>query len=183
MFFDALASLPNTCGTAAIRAEFHGTSYASPALPQVLPLAKTMGVEALVEESVPRRGLLETLRRQLDASALLLLGSTDPAYSASKLYPYFLSGRPVLAVVWRNSVLESQLKELSFATVVSFDEKGSTPETRQTIHAFLFAIQSGNTNPMDRSKSDALFRLKYLAPHLTERQCALFEKACKDPTP
>lgn len=179
IIFDALATLQPRPDPEALRLEFIGTSYASTAAaqPSVLPLARAAGVDSLVSESPLRLGLLEALRTQIDAHALLLLGSMDPAYSASKLYPYFRSGRPVLAVVLKGSVLESQLRALSFATIVTYDESGPSAETRGQIQYFLQDALAGFPSGQHPARNETFFRQHHLAPALTARQCALFETA------
>lgn len=178
VLFDALSSLPETPGPDALRLEFLGTSYADRGEPTVLPLAASLGIGSIVSETPSRLGLLESLRAQLDAHALLLLGSADPAYSASKLFPYFLSGRPVLAIVLGGSVLERQLNELAFATVVPFDVQGATSTTRRQIQTFVQAALAGFPSAPAARRNEELFRREHLAPSLAARQCALFERAC-----
>lgn len=179
ILFDGLAGLQPRPQPQALRLEFVGTSYAGAGHAQstVLPLARAAGIEDLVTENPLRLGLLESLRAQANAQALLLLGSMDSAYSASKLYPYFLSGRPVLAIVLKGSVLEKQLRELSFATIVSFDETGGTSVTRSQIQSFLQNALAGFKGITMPARNTDLFRREYLAPALTARQCALFDAA------
>lgn len=182
VLFDGLATFQTfrTTGTDTdLRFEFFGTSYApgNSAQLSVLPLAQSAGVANHVSEKPARLGLLEAIRVQASASALLLLGSSDPAYTASKLHPYFLSGRPMLAVVLRGSRLEQQVSELSCATIIAFDASGPSPETRSQIHTFLAAAL--NHFPADSlpTRNEELFHREYLAPALTARQCALFDAA------
>ena len=179
ILFDGLASLQPRPGPDLLRLDFFGTSYSASGGTTVLPLAREAGVEPLVSETPSRLGLLEALRTQIDAQALLLLGSMDPAYSASKLYPYFLSRRPVLAIVLKGSVLEQQLRELAFATVVCFDEKGATAETRGQIQYFIQDALAGFPSGSAPGRNDNLFRRTCLAPALTARQCELFDTACQ----
>lgn len=184
ILFDALATLQPRPAPEDLRFEFIGTSYAgTAATPSVLPLAHIAGVDSLVSESPLRLGLLEALRAQIDAHALLLLGSMDPAYSASKLYPYFLSGRPVLAIVLKGSVLETQLRDLSFATVITYDESGPSAETRGQIQYFLQDALAGFPSGQPSPRNETVFRQRHLAPALTSRQCSLFERACAKKAP
>jgi hypothetical protein len=176
VLFDGLVSFQTKAN---LQFEFYGTSYAPGDSVQlsVLPLARSAGVATHVSEIPTRLGLLEIMRVQASASALLLLGSTDPAYTASKLHQYFLSGRPMLAIVLRGSRLEQQLSELSCATIIAFDTSGPSAETRSQIHAFFAAALDHFPTVTLPIRNEELFRREFLAPALTAHQCALFEAA------
>jgi hypothetical protein len=162
-----------------LRFAFLGTSYANTkqAAPSVVPIARRYGADELVFETPTRLGLLEALREQVAADALLLLGSPDPAYSASKLYLYYLSGRPILAIVAKGSVLEQSLRELACAVVVTFESTGPNDQTRSQLAAFFRAMLAGFPTGTLPARNDALFQREYLADSLTRRQCELFDRA------
>jgi hypothetical protein len=73
-----------------LRLHFIGTSYAPTGrgIGTIAPLAADYGLEQLVEERIERLPLSLTLAALKRADALLVLGSNDPAYTASKLAPY-----------------------------------------------------------------------------------------------
>lgn len=105
-----------------LRLHFLGTSYAaagSGAL-SVLPVAKEYGLEALVEEVPDRIPYSETLARLKGADALLVPGSDDPAYTASKIYPYLLAGRPLLAVFHERSGVVELMERAGGGVCVPF---------------------------------------------------------------
>jgi hypothetical protein len=59
------------------------------------------------------------------ASALLLLGSSEPHYTPSKVFPALLAGRPMLAVYRRESTVIEMLKMAApppAAQLITFDE-------------------------------------------------------------
>lgn len=92
-----------------LRLHFLGTSNqrdeSAPA--RVQPIADEMGVAAAVREVPPRLDYLDALNVQLQAHAILLIGSMEPHYTASKVFPALLSGRPILAVYHaRSSVVD-----------------------------------------------------------------------------
>ena len=162
-----------------LRFHFLGTSYVTPGqgTPAVLPLAVVCGAAAQVEEVPHRLGHLECLRLQQEADVLLLPGSSDLAYSPSKVYPYFLSRRPTLGLVFRSSVLERLLDELSFATLVRFDEHASKEPACEDLCRF-FALACAGFPPGSLSDpADSKFNSLYLAESLTTRQCDLFNRA------
>ena len=73
-----------------VRLHFVGTSYADEdsGEPTVSPVAQRCGVGDLVTELPRRISYFEALQCLVDADALLVPGSDDPGYTASKLYPY-----------------------------------------------------------------------------------------------
>lgn len=88
-----------------MRFHFIGTDYAPPPLGResVMPLARAEGVEAHVHEHCRRVPYFDALHYLVNADALLAVGSDDPAYSASKIFPYVLARRPALLVFHQNS--------------------------------------------------------------------------------
>lgn len=129
--FLALARLRQRCPDLvnALRLHFIGTSYAPAgrAVPSVAPIAAACGVADLVQEQPQRVPYFQAQRLLVDSSAVLLMGSTDPAYTASKLYPAVLARRPLLAVFHRASSVVDILRRTQAGTVVTFD--GTTRPT------------------------------------------------------
>jgi hypothetical protein len=171
--------LKDPAGASRLSFEFLGTSYAAPGQGQktVIPVAESFGVADQVLEVEHRLGHLECLQIQASADVLLVLGSSDFAYSPSKLYPYYLAGQPMLAVVFRESFLEAILHRLSCAVVVGFAE--AEPKEKAYDELCDFFNNALNKFPAGSlpKRNDALFRQEYLARTLTGRQCALFDQA------
>lgn len=105
-----------------LRLHFIGTSYAAAGRGQktVEPLAKEFGLDDLVVESTDRIPFSQTLRCLLDADALLVPGSDDPGYTASKLYPYILARKPLLVVFHEKSSVVRIVNQTKAGTVVTF---------------------------------------------------------------
>lgn len=105
-----------------LRMHFVGTTYAPNAAGQyqVLPIARECGVQDLVEESPGRVQHLDAIQILLDCDALLLLGSELPHYTASKLFPYILAAKPLLAVFHEESSAVKLLRETQAGNAVTF---------------------------------------------------------------
>ena len=181
VLFDGLRRYRETHPERACRLHFAfvGTSYVTSnrASHSVLPLAEVCGVANQVEEVPYRIGHLEALRAQADADVLLMLGSSDRAYSPSKLYPYFLAQRPMLSIIFRESVLEKMLVELSCSRIVRFSENESKDSAYAILAQFFddaLADFPAGTLP---ERNEELFRRQYLARELTGQQCRLFDDA------
>ncbi len=181
VLFDALRLYREKNPTGARRFRFHfvGTSYAAPGqgVPAILPLAERCGVADQVAETPHRLGHLESLRLQQEADVLLLAGSSDLAYSPSKIYPCFLAGPPILAVVFSGSVLENILDELQCAFLVRFREAGPRDAAQAALTAFFDTALAGFPAASLPERNRAFFERHYLAPSLTQRQAGLFDAA------
>jgi len=96
---------------ARLRLHFFGTSNQSHSIEhRVLPIARACGVEDAVTEVPGRLDYLDALSVLMQASAVLLLGSSERHYTASKLYPALLSQRPILALFHEESSVVSILR-------------------------------------------------------------------------
>ena len=103
-----------------LRLHFLGTSNqtgGSPA-PRVLPHARELGLEAHVTEEPARLDYLDALQVQRDAHVLLLMGSSESHYTASKLYPALLAQRPIVALYHRDSSVVDLLRQRAKAPSV-----------------------------------------------------------------
>lgn len=162
-----------------LRFLFLGTQYAPPgqAKSAVVPVAARHGVADLVFELPHRLGYLQSLRCLLEADALLLPGSVDPAYSPSKLYPYYLTGKPMLGIVLRDSHLERLFTELNCAHLARFLPSGSSEGSDTAIAAFLEQMVARSISGAAPLRNDLLFRQAYGIEELTRRQCDVFSQA------
>jgi hypothetical protein len=186
LLFQALAAFRTAHPEKArrLRFEFLGTSYAAPGQAEktVERLARECRVDDLVLEVPHRLGHLECLQIQARADVLLLLGSSDLAYSPSKLYPYYLARRPMLSVVFKNSHLESLLRELACSAVVAFEENAPVEAACGELATFFTHALDGFSHYEKPVRNDALFEREFLAQSLTRQQCALFDVAAQSAT-
>ena len=100
-----------------LRMYFIGTSYApkGQAAPKVLSLAQAYGLTDQVVEQCDRIPYVDTLRCLTEADALLAIGSDDPGYTASKIYPYLLARKPLLAIYHQESSIISLIRAVGGA--------------------------------------------------------------------
>ncbi len=108
-----------------VRFYFIGTSYAADGLGQktIFPVASRFGVEDYVVEITDRLPYFEAMHVLSEADLMIVPGSTDTNYTASKLYPYILSKRPLLAVFNRSSSVVEILNNTRAGVCVSFDNE------------------------------------------------------------
>lgn len=107
-----------------LRLRFVGTSYAAAGRgqPTIAPLAAEYGLQDIVEEVPDRVTYSEALSLILGADALVVPGSDDPAYTASKIYPYLLADRPLLAIFHRNSSVVDLIERVGGGVCVKFGD-------------------------------------------------------------
>ena len=122
-FFLALRDHASATLLGSLKLHFIGTSYAAAGTgaKSVAPIAAELGLEHLVEESPDRIDYLRALWCLRHADALIVPGSDDPAYTASKIYPYLLAGRPLLAIFHANSSVVDLIDKVGGAVCVAFD--------------------------------------------------------------
>ena len=108
-----------------LRLHFVGTG-SSPSDPHgynVRPLAERAGLLDIVDEHPARIPYTEVLQHLLAASAILILGSTEPHYTPSKAFQAVLARKPVLALLHRASTAAEFLQRANAARVVTLDEQ------------------------------------------------------------
>lgn len=116
----------------AVSAHFFGTSYDPAGQPVTLALAAQHGLQDCVHEQPGRLRYFEALQVTLEAGANLLFGSTDLAFTPSKLLAVLAAGRPVVAIAPAGSAMAGRLTSLD-AACVTFPTDGpvdaAVPET------------------------------------------------------
>lgn len=166
-FRRGLSLAPETFGR--VRLHFVGTSYGQGAnLPRFVdPVAREFGLESFVSEEPQRVPYFEGLRMLLDADFLFVPGSDDPQYTASKIYPYILVDRPMLAVFSRTSSVWDVLCATGAANPFPLDGDPN-----------LFGDQWRDLLAALPEKPPTDFRAlePFLAREMTRKQCALFDE-------
>ncbi len=176
--FLALASLrPNCPEVDRLRLHFVGTSYAPQGVAErtVEPVARECGVADLVSEQTQRIPYLEGLALLQSCSVILIVGSDDPGYSASKVYPCILAGRPILAVLHEASLAGSVILECQAGSLVGFRSEESDADLAKRIIPKLRELLE---RPIDATGNvDCAAFERYSARSMTRRQCAVFDEA------
>ncbi|MEB3353438.1 MAG: glycosyltransferase [Cyanobacteriota bacterium] len=161
-----------------LRLHFLGTSYAPAGrgIPSIAPLAARFGLSEIVEERTDRMPLSLTLATLKAADALLVLGSNDPAYTASKLYPYLLARRPLLAVMHEQSSVVEVIQRCGGGQLVTFNGNTSTADLAERISSVWLQQETHRrTMPLDQQA---------FAPHTAPaqaRQLVQFIRQCLEP--
>lgn len=88
----------------------------------VKPFIEKHGLAAIVSELPSRIGYLDVLNHLRHATAILVIGSTEPHYSPSKIYQAFMSQRPVFALLHERSTAVATLRQSRAGQVITFNE-------------------------------------------------------------
>ena len=128
-----------------IRLHFFGTSNETraDAPARVRPVADALGVGDHVEEVAARIPYSDAIAVQTQATALLLMGSAERHYTASKLYPGLLAARPLIAVYHEASSVCEILRRAMCppsARLVTYDDKARAESRVDDLAAALSAV-------------------------------------------
>lgn len=118
-----------------IRLHFVGTSYAPGKLAtkSVEAIAQDYQLADLVTEHPHRIPYFEAQQVLVDSDAILMVGSDDPSYTASKLYPCVLARKPILAVFHHQSSVVEILRQCQAGQVATFDRPATQTDLNHQI--------------------------------------------------
>jgi hypothetical protein len=82
-----------------------GTSYAPSGTGKktILPLAEKLTVAEYIHEETNRLPFYQSIATLIQADALIIPGSDNAEYTASKIFPYILTNKPLLTVFHEKS--------------------------------------------------------------------------------
>jgi hypothetical protein len=157
-----------------LQIHFIGTSYAPKgrATKTVEPLAIEAGLADIVNEQTDRLPFFESLQCLLDAEALFIPGSDDPGYTASKIYPYILARKPLLAVFHEASSVVDVLRRTRAGTVVTFNGSEDPVALSEAIYREWFERW-----PIPAPQADWQAFETHAASEMTRRLCGIFNEA------
>ncbi|RMG18638.1 MAG: hypothetical protein D6731_01525 [Planctomycetota bacterium] len=158
--FDALRSLAGQRSSTEVPSLlFVGTTGLpeGPSDPIVLPLARRAGVEPFVFEHPGRIPYADALNVLWHADWLLLLGSDEAHYTASRLYPYLLARRPILAAFHAESSVVSVARRATaeHMRLIVYDERAPA---RTKVEELTRALAEVKVGPRLPAPEDSAFR-------------------------
>ena len=108
----------------------------------VMPVAREFGLSDVVSEIPERVPYLQAMAVLRACDIVLVMGSIDPYYHASKLYPAIVSGRPILAICHADSSIRTVMDETDAGICVTFRDAaeldGRVAEIRDAIVTLAF---------------------------------------------
>jgi hypothetical protein len=156
-----------------VRLHFVGTNYSPPekTYDVVAPIAARHGVSDIVAEHSTRIPYHETLALCLRSDAILMIGSTEPDYMASKLFQCVLAQKPILALFHARSPVSAAARTMSNVELATFAERPSEPEFAAAVARGLARLLAGEV----RASADPAAIAPWTARELTRVQCAVFD--------
>jgi hypothetical protein len=161
---------------ARLRLHFVGTSNQPNVrdLYRIRPIAEEAGVADLVAETPQRVPFMEALHLLASSHGLLLIGSDEPHYTASKIYPALMSGRPWLSIFHRASSAHAILSAAGGGQSFSFE----TPQELEALAAPLAdALKTLALHPERFGKADPNVYSAYTARSVACEFARVFERA------
>jgi hypothetical protein len=146
----------------------------------VRPLAERLGLAGVVLEHQPRIPYLDVLNHLKHAHAVLVLGSSEPHYTPSKVFQAVLSRRPVVAILEARSTAVTILREANAGPVVTFDDSNPvTSQVEEIGQSLMKAVRRGGFSP-DQVNWEAF--TAYSAEAAARRLAAAFDSLleCSD---
>jgi Glycosyl transferase 4-like domain len=158
-----------------IRLNFVGTSNQPSDIStyQVRPIAEAEGVADSVTEIPQRLPYMRALSWVARSHGLLLLGSDEPHYTASKVYPSLMSGRPYISLFHRASSAHAILSAAGGGRALSF----TTHEELSSLERPLSeAIETLAVAPQLLGAATPEAYAEYTAPAIAQRFAAIFDR-------
>jgi hypothetical protein len=159
------------------RFQFHfiGTDYAPRPLGRewVIPTAKSEGVSNWVHEHCYRVPYFDALYYLTHADALVAIGSNDPTYSASKIFPFILARRPMIVVFGDQSSVVGICSELNQRHCYIFRDAADIDTVAEKVaDSWFLGGALARKNELDLT----LFH-PYTAESMTHRLAQCFDRA------
>jgi hypothetical protein len=140
---------------------------------RVLPIARDEGVGDLVRETPQRVPYLQALGVLANSQALLLIGSDEPHYTASKIYPALMSRRPFVSLFHRASSAHRILSAAGGGRALAFE----TPEELAALQAPVAdAIRTLATQPQAFGTANPEAYAPYTAHAVAGQYAAVFDR-------
>jgi hypothetical protein len=175
--FEAISTQPGSFGN--IEFHFIGTGK----LPNdaesfnIKPLAQKFNLwETTVFEYAKRIPYLDVLIHLKHADGIFILGSTEPHYTPSKTYQGVLSGKPIFAVLHKESTAVSVLEQSGAGVVLAFDGEEGVGVVKDNFaglfERYLSFCKTYNPANIDKQLFDS-----YSAKNITASLVVLLERA------
>jgi glycosyltransferase involved in cell wall biosynthesis len=140
----------------------------------VAPIAEDAGVGDLVREYAPRVPFLEALSILSNADGLLLLGSDEAHYTASKIYPALMSGRPWLSIFHRQSSAHDILTRAGGGAAFAFS---NTADLTSMVSAIADGLARLASAPASLGSVDSVAYAQFTARAVAGRFADVFQKS------
>ncbi len=161
-----------------IKIHFVGTKYSIfDNSKEIEAIAKFYELDDLVTEYPQRIPYFEALKVLTDSHGILIIGSDDQGYSASKIYPCILAHKPIFAILHEQSIVVNVLQNCKAGQVVTFSHTESITQSINDQDLIISKIEwllSQSQNYISHTDWQAF--QSYTAREMTGQQCAIFNR-------
>jgi hypothetical protein len=163
---------------ARLRLTFVGTSNqpSGEGAHRVSPIAEAEGVSDLVREHPARVPYLEALSLLANSHGLLMIGSDEPHYTASKIYPNLMAKRPFLSIFHRASSAHYILAAAGGGRAFAFSDQA---ELSGLAPHFAQALEDLAIRPETFGASDPSVYEPYTARNVAGQFAEIFDRVCR----
>jgi hypothetical protein len=153
-----------------------GKTADDPAGYNIKPIAEKFGLwETAIFEYPKRIPYLDVLVHLEAVDAVFILGSTEPHYTPSKVYQGVLSGKPLLAVLHRESTAVEVIRRTGAGLVLAFDGERELSMIRDSFASvfddFRIFLEKFDKRQVNMDAFD-----QYSAKNITAKLAELIEK-------
>ncbi|WP_430934765.1 glycosyltransferase [Saccharicrinis sp. 156] len=156
---------------------FVGSSYAPDAQSIAMPIAQKVGIDENVTEIPERVGYFEAIKVMLDADLIILPGSMEAGYTASKIYPYILSQKPIIALTHALSSVSSILKGCNTGPVITFKSEEELKTKQEEVEIEIREIINQGKFKADTNWD---YYQEYSDKRMAEKQINFFKNIIKN---
>ena len=141
---------------------------------RIRPLAESEGVADLVTEEPARVPFLDALRVLATTDVVLMIGSDEPHYTASKIYPGLMSGRPYFSIFHRMSSSHEILTNAGGGLALAFE---TANELETLVPTIAEGLERLATNPGAFGKVNPAAYAPFTACAVAGQFADVFERA------
>lgn len=139
---------------------------------RVLPYAQSLGIEDRIIEIPERRPFLEAVKAMTRASVNLIIGSEEPHYTASKIFPILMADRPHLSVLHKESSSHRILDDAGGGIALSFNNAEDLEVLPDRIAEAIITLA---TNPSSVGRVNPAAYAEYTARAVVGKFAVIFE--------
>jgi hypothetical protein len=141
------------------------------------PIAEAAGVADVVREEPQRLPYLEALSLQARSDAILMLGSAEPHYTASKIYGVMMSGRPYLSLFHAASSSHAILFKAGGGLALGFEDGAALTMMVPQIAEMIVRLATA-TAADSLGRADPASYAPYTAAAIANRYAVIFDGLC-----
>ena len=142
----------------------------------VAPLAEEAGVADHVHEVPQRLPYLDALKVLVRSNGLMLIGSDEPHYTASKIYPGLMSGTPYFSLFHKSSSSHAILSQAGGGLALAFADAQELEALEQPLADALAKLAAA---PESLGKADPSAYAPFEARSIAKRYADIFDSIAK----